>query len=290
MSKDCCMDKKEALEVFDGLMLGDGGLLKYRGGARFCMVQSKVLAPKHYPNQEQLKAESLMEHMKWLQWIAENPFKVLGIPVCKDHPKILTRTWEGKPYQYAFLETPQSPVLVGMWDEWYTGGKWATQYQLSQQYIQGAIKVVPKRLMREPNISTNTLMQWFRGDGGGGWEYQRGRTPNRHVDFATNCFTEEEVCHLTAMLNNAGLNTNKPSRKVQIRGSGLRIFLSADSIDSFMNLIEPHVREVFGPGSLTCKDMIIRWSDFMFTPRDRIFDILRTRLRRADFVSEGAIA
>lgn len=281
------MNSAEAMEVLDGLMLGDAGLCNYRSGAIFCLTQSKILAPRHYPNQEQLRAESLFEHMKWLRWIAENPFKVLSISVCKDYPKVLSCMLKGKPYKYACLRTPQSPVFTSMWEEWYAGGEWTNQHQRSRQYVHGMTKVIPKRIMHASNMTTSTLVQWFRGDGNSSWDLREGRTPYCHVGFSTYCFTEEEVYHLMAMLYNAGLNTRKPSKQAQIRGSGLGISLSENSVGYFLNLIEPHVREVFGLDSLTYRDMITREPDYTLLKLSPSFAALRRKLCNVRRYSEA---
>lgn len=48
-----------------------------------------------------------------------------------------------------------------------------------------------------------------------------------------------------AMLNNAGIKTNKPAGHSCKRGVGLRIILAQGSINDFIGLIEPHVMEIF---------------------------------------------
>lgn len=246
------MTRDRALQIFDGVMLSDGGLIRYRGGARYHMGLAKP-------------AISMTDHLKYEQWISDNVFAVLGIPVSEGHPRVATRSMlvRGKPYQYALLQTRQSLLLADLYDEWYSGGEWVgPEYG---KYIRGALKVLPERLMKAEKLPTLTLAHWFLGDGGSSLACPRGY-PQLQVTFSTNCFTEEEVYHLMAMLSDMGVTTVKPLRHETKKGSGLQIWLSTagSNTDHFMDLVEPHVLEIFDDsGGPSYRDMIERKTTFI---------------------------
>lgn len=254
--------KFRALEVLDGLLMSDGGLKRYEGGAYYEMVQSKSLSPRNSVplEQERLKQESLRDHLKWEQWIADNVFAVLGISTSEKHPKIITGSWKGKPHLKAILRTCLSPLLTQLHNEWYSGGEWINHG--TNWYLRGATKRIPERLMQASKLTTHTLVHEFLGDGGSSWSRRNGHCPYVQLTFSTGCFTDEEVSHLTLMLNNIGIATVKPNKDKKVeRGSGLTIWLSATASNTnhFMGIVEPHILEIFGEsGSPSYKDMI-KW-------------------------------
>lgn len=261
------MQRTRALEVLDGLMMSDGGLKRYEGGAYYEMVQSKSLAPRaNNPlEQELLRQKSLQDHLKWEKWIADNVFTALEIPVSEGNPKIIpgyskddSCHWKGEPHNKVLLRTRLSPVLTRLHDEWYTGGKWVKRG--SNWYLLGAVKRLPERLIRAIRIPILSLVHEFLGDGGSSWGRRPGYTYVL-VSFSTACFTREEVSHLTLMLNNMGVATVKPHEEKVGKGSGLMIRLSAASNNTnhFMGLVEPHILEMFSDSeSPSYKDMI-KW-------------------------------
>lgn len=236
----------EALEAFDGLMLGDGGLVRHGGGARYCMKQSKHTIP-------------LSDHLKWLQWIVGNIFPPLGVVPSRGYPKITTRVCsagihKGELYQQADLVTHQSALLTELYNEWYANGEWV-RAKRGDWYVRGARKVLPERLMEALVLPIRTLSLWFLGDGGS-YKYF-----DILVDFSTHCFSTEEVSHLTCMLNSMGVATVKPERYNCGKGSGLVMKLSRthDNTNHFMDLVEPTIMEIFGDSpSPSYKDMIKR--------------------------------
>lgn len=233
------MKEKKAREILDGLLLGDGSLRRHKTTARYAMSQCKHTI-------------SIEDHLKWEYWLGDGVFSVLGVDASV---KLLwgTRTGnlsKGQKYQIASLWTKYSLLLAPIHDEWYTGGEWIAQKGAEHlpncYYVRGATKIVPKRLMDAVVLPTCTLVQWFLGDGGSGWNHLENPTPAIHTSFSACGFSEEEVYHLMSMLNSMGFKTVKPGRQSCKAGSGLRIILAQESVNDFMNLIKPHVLEIFG--------------------------------------------
>jgi len=235
--------RAEALDVLDGLMLGDGNLDKHVSGARFLINLSKP-------------SVSLDDHLKYLRWIADNVFRALGVPVSKGYPRVLAKMYKGELYQYAQLSTLVSPLLETLHNVWYTGGEW-TQEAGSGRRIRGATKVIPTQLIRALTLPLLALVHWFLGDGGSSLYNLDYPTPTVDMSLSTQGFSVVEVYHLMRMLNNAGIHTIKPHKDDISGGSGLKIRLSQGSIDYFMSLVEPHVLEIFGDSvGPSYKDMI----------------------------------
>lgn len=244
------MSEREAWEVLDGLMLGDGGLTKHHKGVHYSMCQSKHTV-------------STGDHLKWEYWLRDNVFVALGI---KATVKLGQKTYsmgakKGQKYLAAQLWTECTPLLVGLYSEWYWGGSWAAakgyEHYLSAQYVRNAVKVVPPRIMEAPKLPTCSLAHWFLGDGGSHRD-ARGDRPNTVTTKLSTCgFSEQEVYRLIDMLGNMGIETGKPSHMETKRGSGLVICLTQSSNDYFMALVEPHIMEIFGDStSPSYKDLI----------------------------------
>lgn len=255
--------KKKAMQVLDGLMLGDGSLTR-RNNAYYSMAMSKL-------------AISLDDHLKYEQWIVDNVFAVLSIPAST---KATNGVCRGKPYQKAILWTYQLPLLTELHDKWYVGGEWTQKG--GGRYVHGATKVLPDYLMQAEELPTLALAHWFLGDGSSSWGYLKLGSPRLTVNLAACGFTKGEVYHLMAMLNNMGITTTKPGRQQTIRGQGLSIVLAQDSVNRFMDLIEPHILEIFSDSeSPSYKDMIKRRLKpaRLYKPRQKsIFSDLRIKL------------
>lgn len=216
------MDKEKALQVLDGLLLGDGNLQRYRDTAVYHMSQSK-------------RPITMEDHLKWEYWLRDNVFAALGI---KATAKPYWRTYsagpcKGQKYQLAQLWTESSPLLAPIYDEWYCGGSWTVR-----GYMCGAAKMLPRRLVEASLLQLDTIVQWFLGDGGSSWHHTERPTPGVMASFSAYRYTKEEVTHLACMLNNMGIKTTS--------GSKFRIHVAQDSINYFMSLIEPFVMEIFG--------------------------------------------
>ena len=244
--------KQRALQAFDGLMLGDGGLTRYKRGAHYFMAQSK-------------QTILISDHIKWVQWVKDNVFMIIGVQVPNRYPRIGTGTYKEKIFQKAYLRTRQSSLLADLYDEWYIGGELARPKY--GWYIHKATKIVPERLMQATTLPALTLVHWFLGDGGSSWARRNGSVPLPLIKFSTEGFIEKEVYHLSFMLNSMGIDTIEPGKAEAKKGSGLSIRLAQHSINYFMDLIEPHILEIFGNSEgPSYKDMIKRKLPNYYTP------------------------
>lgn len=265
------MNSARAMQVMDGLLLGDGGLRREGNGARFAMGLAKQLVPRREQS-ELIKELSLGEHLKYEEWIRDNVFSALCIPVSEGYPKITTtsmKIMKEEFYKVAYLSTLQSPLLLELYNNWYTGGDWV--YSGRSKYIRGATKALPRHLMQAKVMPSITLAHWFLGDGCSYWFSksfypEEWKTPQ--VYLAACNFSLDEVLQLTSMLNNMSINTLVPRAEKVKKGSGLSICLSSanNNIDHFMDIVEPHILEVssssVGP---SYKNMIKRRSDVIET-------------------------
>lgn len=239
-------DRTRAIEILDGSMLGDGNLSRWGNGAHYKMALSKPLV-SHDKDTELVRHISLQEHLKYERWLVEKAFSPLGIPISRDYPKILTGISKGKPYQYACLSTRQSLILLELYNEWYTGGEWVN-YHASKSHVRGATKRLPERLLSAGKLPLPTLVSWFIEDGGSSWVSPAADGPRVRVSFSVHNFTTLEVYHLADMVNNMGIKVLEPRKDKRVNnGSGLVIWLSdtGDNVDCFMDLLEPHMVEIF---------------------------------------------
>ncbi len=256
-TKGVILLRQEAQEVLDGLMLGDGSLGKKQIGVYYSMGLSKALAP-HKDVTEQIREASLEEHLEYERWIRDKVFSILGIPIRNGHPRTYTSNLGGTPYKQAHLTTPYLPELEPLYNEWYKGGSWVTSGGITP-YVRGALKVVPSRLMSTSILASRTLAHWFLGDGG----VHRALPPTIYLSISTDGFTAVEVYHLMVMLNNMGILTLEPQKnKNAKKGAGLKIRVAQSSVNHFMDLVEPHVLEIFsGLSGLLYKTRIMRRLD-----------------------------
>lgn len=248
----------KATQVLDGLMMGDGCLVRQKGGAFYQMSQAKP-------------SVSIEDHLKYEQWIAANVFEVLGITTSAKCPRAGVSVSRGRLYRYAHLRTLQSPLLTSLYDEWYTGGEWIQNKQGSW-YIRGANKVLLSRLMKATTLPVLTLAHWFLGDGGSSWDYLGRKTPIVRVTFSVHCFTKAEVYHLMVALNSMGIVTVKPSKHPCRNGSGLVIHLAQRSVNYFMDLVEPSILEIFGDSEgASYKDAVKRKLKLARVPDPQVY-------------------
>ena len=104
LSKGKNMLQNEAMEVFDGTMLGDSSL-KHSGGSAFIDT-----------------TRSGEQYMSYLTQLRDTLI-LLGMEFCTDHPKSSEQVSKGKPYTYCCLSSHTSSFLLEQRHRWYPGGK-----------------------------------------------------------------------------------------------------------------------------------------------------------------------
>lgn len=217
----------EEMQIFDGVMLGDGCLDRYTSSSRLLVNLSKT------SKDGRLTAE---DNIAWLRFIKNECLIPLGVEVSGMYPKLYSSQSREKPYQAARLSSRSSSLLAEQHDRWYAStGEWARG-----GYRRGDTKVVP----RDFTLSPATLAHWFIGDGGS--TLYRTSPSFVRVTLATCCFTGEEVYRLITMLNDMGVATVKPHRLPTKKGSGLVIIIAQASVDDFFDIIAPHMPSHLG--------------------------------------------
>ncbi len=214
------------MQIFDGVMLGDGGLTRYNGGALFYMNLSKTSKDGRL---------TMGDNIAWLACVKDECLALLGVGVSDVYPKLNWYRSRGKLFQAAWLRSRQSNFLTEQHSRWYAQtGEWAQSSR--QWYRRGDTKALPSGL----TLSPVTLAHWFIGDGG---SYRDKRRPTTvQVNLSVCCFTEVEVYLLTEMLNEMGVATTKPGlHKRVVKGSGLVIYIAQRSVDDFFDIIAPHM-------------------------------------------------
>lgn len=232
------------LEILDGMLLGDAGLVMCGPNALFAINLSK-------------RGVSTSDHLRWLTFVKGHCLVPLGVPVSGIYPKAtVQRSSSNQLYTVVTLRSSLSPVLAEQYCRWYaqTG---ELRKKGNTRYRAGDVKILPSDLALTPA----SLAHWFLGDGGcslgnfGGYLEQR-------ASLSAYGFAESEGRRLTDMLNGMGVNTCKPTKRTAGRGTtGLRIWLSmADgNINRFIDIIEPFILPIFeNSRSPSYKDMLAR--------------------------------
>lgn len=196
---------REAQQVYDGVMLSDGGLI----------------LPRSYPRAWFQIALSGKEHLDWLYYI-KDALEGLDITVTPGHPKVRERVRpSGDTYDYCYLGTKTSEFLTLAHRRWYPGrhtdGTWR--------------KEVPEDFLLTP-IS---LANWFMGDSTSGRDKRRSSTIT--LTLLTHCFSEHGISVLEEQLHSFNLSTGRAHRRV-LKGSGIEITIPQNSIDAFADLVE----------------------------------------------------
>lgn len=117
----------EAQQIFDGVMLSDGGMELSTGGrARFGIALSGIV------------------HLDWLSYIG-NSLTALGPQISPGYPKVWDRiSSHGTPYKYCFLRTLTCEFLTAQYARWYVD----------------RVKVVPSDI----ELTPISIANWFMGD------------------------------------------------------------------------------------------------------------------------------
>jgi len=217
----------DALEIFDGVMLGDGSLVRSNAKAYFAMNLSKTSKDGRL---------TMGDNFTWLECIKSECLIPLGVNVFDKYPKpALLRDAKGRTYSAAVFRSRSSSFLKRQHDRWYKQTGESVNYRGLYQYRRGDTKRLPLDLILTPTV----LAHWFIGDGG---STRRGLTKNVTVTLAVCGFEVGEVLRLTSMLNGMGITTVKPNvDKNAKKGSGLVIYLAQRSVDDFFGIIAPYM-------------------------------------------------
>ena len=217
---------EEALQTFDGLMLGDAGLLNQSNSCRFSLGLSDSVNHKY---KLKIAPEQFLAYLV----IIKKELGVLYITFSATTPKLYQSTSKGKPYTQALLRSLNSVFLLQQYDRWYKGGVLRVSKR-GIRYMAGAEKIVPEGLILKPR----TLARFVEGDGTSVWFPYDNTTVL--VSLCTQGFGITGICNLEEQLHSLGLMTGRTQLKTK-SGSGVKINKLQESVDLFMSIIEPHI-------------------------------------------------
>lgn len=204
------MDAEEAVQVFSGVMLGDGGLAlrRFCDNANFRMALSS--------KKQGIPSVSLIGYLHFVMGALAS----LGVEAMTGHPKVFKRVRpDGQTYDYCDLETKVSPFLTHEYLRWYSNGR----------------KEVPKDLVLTP-IS---VAHWFMGDGTSS-KQAAGKPLFDCVNLCTQAFNSYSQELLKVQLLGLSIYAT-----IQRSGSKQKIYILQDSVDDFMRVVDPHVIEPY---------------------------------------------
>lgn len=109
------MNKEEATQAFDGLMLGETSSIQFREDNKDAFFRIVFSDRADHPVPFELRVE-------WVNKSVVEVFRVLGIKLRESYPRIepyAGRTAEGKTVRGCVLETEPSPFLTEQFHRWY---------------------------------------------------------------------------------------------------------------------------------------------------------------------------
>lgn len=225
--------KLEAMEMFDGLMLGDGGLVRHEGYGGMEDVQFRINLSAGEPDNWKGVPERNIPHMQYLQHLKVDCLEPLGISCCTSHPKSsIRRSCWGQLYLCFRLYSHSSEFLILQHKRWY---RWITEevrrdrnYSLRQKWY----KILPS----DVKITPITLTKWYEGDGTTRKDKIRGG-----MKLASHSFSKEENERLRDMLAELGI-------EVGVYVKDLHWWLETGAIGSanrLLDLIRPYIHECY---------------------------------------------
>ncbi len=211
------MDEYMALEAFEGVMVGDGGLHRaLRAGdppelcygvkdSRFTLNQS---TEQH-------------DHMDWLYFLRD-AFTELDVEVSPGYPKHTVVRNRGKTFGSSILRTLTSPWLTEQRQKWYPDGL--------------------KEVFGDFSFSPVSLANAWMSDGNATRDKRSLSAVNVHL-FVQD-FSLDSICVIEHALHSIGvLHTGRGTEK---KGrSGVTITVLQDSVNKFMDIVEPWVLPSF---------------------------------------------
>lgn len=200
------MNADEAQQVFDGVMLSDGGIYFAHGGG---------------PGEDAYFDIGLSgwEHCDWLEQILE-ALSALGLQdVLNSIHRAIKNDMNGRPYEYCGVKTRTHSFFTHEHSRWYSGKR----------------NIIPASL----HITPLTLANWYTGDGGSTWNGSG--IPNMvEARFATFSLMRRDVEYLAGvLLDSYKVSTSLGRIKGIVKGDGLYIRVrNAASVNVLFDTIE----------------------------------------------------
>lgn len=196
------MDTAEASEVFDGVMLSDGGLIIPSRG-----VNARL--------QVKLSGE---EHIDWLYHIRD-ALEALNISVSPGYPRLVAHRPGRQPC--VMLSTLCDPYLTEQYRRWYPDGT----------------KEVPEDFRFTPVV----LADEFTGDGSARKDKRSPTICLQLCTEGFSLGSIEKIEQELSRLGIADTGRTQQYKRLKGNGSGIRVNVPQGAVNFFMDLVEPHV-------------------------------------------------
>lgn len=203
--------KQGAYEVFDGVMLGDGGLYHTGINAQFSLSLSAKL--------DQGLCSSMLEYLRCIK----DTFELLGVEFCTGHPIAYCMMNKSRHYWRPTLKSRVHPLLQSQYVRWYAAGR-------------------TKRVPEDVLVTPLSLAHWFMGDGCSG---QDKRCVTIDVSLQAHRFRESDLAVLENKLHGLGLHTGRRRNNKVSTGAGIAITIFQDSVNEFMSMVDAYVIEPY---------------------------------------------
>lgn len=142
------------------------------------------------------------------------------VSISENYPKVLKGVSRGKCYDYCYLATRNSPLLTKEFLRWYPNGK----------------KVVPN----DVRLSPLSLAHFFMQDG-----QSCCNGPSVGVALNTQNFGIDSIAIIENKLHSLNLSSGRTTRSNIVNGSGIIITILQDSVNKFMDIVDPYVVEPY---------------------------------------------
>lgn len=213
----CRVKHELAMQKYRAAILSDGNLSLNGSNAYFTITLSD-----NKDNLVQRKPIPIEDLLEFLRRFVSEALQPLEIKPCNGHPRVKIHIGKSKTANEwlpgVTLITRNSELNTELWRECYHNGK----------------KEIP-----EGFILTDVFLAWFfMLDGNSKW--QSGGGPGVDVFLLTQGYSLHSVELFEKQLHSFGLNTSRSHAPTE-DGAGVVVRIIADSTDSFMKRIDPHV-------------------------------------------------
>lgn len=229
------MNEKEAWEVFDGSMLGDGGL-KRRGALACFYIDLSAGSLGLWGNASWNGRESRIPKMQYL-WYLRDYLELLGIRFSEHWPRARICFSRGRPYLDCKLESSPSSHLLAQFGRWYRPITDEVREVRWFPANQGWYKILPDDI----ELTPLTTAVWFGDDGNTRWNPH----PSVQLRIGTNSFSKDEVERLSGLLLPFGVQARVGRNPTKRQMTWILSVCAADSVNAFNGLIEKHVHSCY---------------------------------------------
>lgn len=256
------MNEEKAMQVLDGLMLGDGSLER-NGKLALLNLSLSAGDPNRWRDTLWSGRKSKIPEMQYLVYIMDR-LEPLGVRFCKEHPKAIVRHYHnGKPYLYCYIESLSSVFLSTQFKRWYrpiTDEVRKTRWFAANRKW---YKILPDDIMLTPL----SLAVWFEGDGNTVYN----PLPRVQLRIATSNFSHEEVTKLSGLLHLLSIQAQVSKAPTNTQITWILNVGAIDSVNTFLGITKEYIQ--------SCYRYKIKMANHKPRRRADCFDLMRRQLR-----------